>query len=158
MAHQTSRHMLGSRALTGLVWQGEKTCPPSGALLAQMPSDVSAARAHGANQQSLGLVWHQEGANPDAKGTPSHHMKATTESHVLWWWPLHLHAMCQHPICSSDEMHLDICTGLLTASAACRPVVKRADDCSNFDDYSTLAPMKHDFELSNNEQAMFAGF
>ena len=55
-------------------------------------------------------------------------------------------------------MHLHICTGLLKASAACRPVVKRADDCSNFDDYSTLAPMKHDIELSNNEQAMFAGF
>ena len=39
-----------------------------------------------------------------------------------------------------------------------RPVVKSADDCSNFDDYSTLGPLKHDFELSMNEQAMFAGF
>ena len=40
----------------------------------------------------------------------------------------------------------------------CRPVIKRADDCSNFDDYSSLGPMKHDFELSSNEQATFSGF
>ena len=66
--------------------------------------------------------------------------------------------MCLIPMYSSGDMHWDICTGLLKTSAACRPVVKRADDCSNFDDYSSLAPMKHDFELSNNEQAMFAGF
>ena len=39
-----------------------------------------------------------------------------------------------------------------------RPVIKRADDCSNFDDYSSLGPMKHDFELSSNEQALFSGF
>ena len=39
-----------------------------------------------------------------------------------------------------------------------RPVVKTADDRSNFDDYGSLGPMKHDFELSMNEQAMFAGF
>jgi hypothetical protein len=41
---------------------------------------------------------------------------------------------------------------------ACRPVVKAADDRSNFDDYSSLGPLKHDFELSMNEQAMFVGF
>ena len=41
---------------------------------------------------------------------------------------------------------------------ACRPVVKAADDRSNFDDYGNLGPMRHEFELSMNEQAMFAGF
>ncbi|CAL8467133.1 g6669 [Coccomyxa elongata] len=39
-----------------------------------------------------------------------------------------------------------------------RPVVKAADDRSNFDDYSSLGALKHDFELSMNEQAMFVGF
>ena len=36
--------------------------------------------------------------------------------------------------------------------------MKTADDRSNFDDYGALGPMKHEFELSMNEQAMFAGF
>lgn len=36
--------------------------------------------------------------------------------------------------------------------------MKGADDRSNFDDYSSLGPLKHDVELSMNEQAMFVGF
>jgi hypothetical protein len=51
-----------------------------------------------------------------------------------------------------------LCTAVAEPSAECRPVVNCADDRSNFDDYSSLGPMKHDFELSNNEQAMFTGF
>jgi hypothetical protein len=37
-------------------------------------------------------------------------------------------------------------------------VISAPDDRSNFDDYSSLGPMKHQFELSANEQAMFAAF
>ena len=37
-------------------------------------------------------------------------------------------------------------------------MTKGADDSSNFDDYSTLPPMQHDFELSQNEQLLFQGF
>ena len=39
----------------------------------------------------------------------------------------------------------------------CRPVVNGMADHSNFDDYSALAPLVHEFELSENEQLMFAG-
>ena len=46
---------------------------------------------------------------------------------------------------------------LLIMSHACRPVVKGLADHSNFDDYSALAPIVHDFELSENEQLMFVG-
>lgn len=37
-----------------------------------------------------------------------------------------------------------------------RPLVKGPDDTSNFEDYD-LAPMKHLFQLSAAEQAMFEG-
>ncbi len=39
-----------------------------------------------------------------------------------------------------------------------RPVVKGSDDHSNFDDYSALPPLTHDFQLSQNEQLIFTGF
>ena len=48
--------------------------------------------------------------------------------------------------------------GNMNAYNACRPTVKGADDHSNFDDYSTLPPLKHEFELSQSEQLMFSGF
>ncbi len=38
------------------------------------------------------------------------------------------------------------------------PQVKIVVSRSNFDDYSSLGPLKHEFELSMNEQAMFVGF
>lgn len=37
-----------------------------------------------------------------------------------------------------------------------RPVVKAVDDTSNFEEYN-LGPMKHLFQLSEAEQAMFEG-
>ncbi len=39
-----------------------------------------------------------------------------------------------------------------------RPVVRGADDTSNFDDYSHVEPLKTGCELSPAEQALFAGF
>lgn len=36
--------------------------------------------------------------------------------------------------------------------------MRSLDDNSNFDDYSALPPLKHEFELSANEQLMFVGF
>ena len=39
----------------------------------------------------------------------------------------------------------------------CRPVVRGVADHSNFDDYSSLAPLTHEFQLSANEQFLFAG-
>lgn len=35
--------------------------------------------------------------------------------------------------------------------------MKGPDDTSNFDDYQDLAPMKHLFQLSAAEQALFEG-
>lgn len=40
----------------------------------------------------------------------------------------------------------------------CRPVVKAADDASNFDDYSALKPMQEMHELSASDQLQFADF
>ena len=42
--------------------------------------------------------------------------------------------------------------------SVCRPVVKAADDASNFDDYSALKPMQEMHELSASEQLRFADF
>ena len=39
-----------------------------------------------------------------------------------------------------------------------RPLVKGADDSTNFEDYSELEPVKHAFALSSSEQALFSGF
>ena len=49
--------------------------------------------------------------------------------------------------------------GIFRACDRCtirRPVVKGADDTSNFEEYD-LGPMKHLFKLSEDEQAMFEG-
>jgi hypothetical protein len=37
-----------------------------------------------------------------------------------------------------------------------RRYIKGDDDTSNFDDYSATADLKHDFELTSDEQDMFA--
>ncbi|KAK9823340.1 hypothetical protein WJX72_002039 [[Myrmecia] bisecta] len=42
--------------------------------------------------------------------------------------------------------------------APIKPVMKSLEDTSNFDDYSILPPMQHEFALSKNEQAMFSEF
>lgn len=39
-----------------------------------------------------------------------------------------------------------------------KPVVKSDDDTSNFDDYSDAGPMEHEFELTEDDQALFADF
>ena len=39
-----------------------------------------------------------------------------------------------------------------------RPVVRGLDDSSNFEDYSDLPPLQHEYALSAAEQALFAGF
>ena len=39
-----------------------------------------------------------------------------------------------------------------------RPVVKGADDASNFDDYTLLPPMQHAKALSAAEKQLFADF
>lgn len=44
----------------------------------------------------------------------------------------------------------------LSFPVACRPVVKAADDTSNFEEYN-LGAMQHFFKLSEAEQAMFEG-
>ena len=54
-------------------------------------------------------------------------------------------------------------TGAGGADAPCRamsrrPEVSSADDASNFEDYSELGPMRHEFKLSSAEQALFVGF
>ncbi|KAL3154500.1 hypothetical protein ABBQ32_013962 [Trebouxia sp. C0010 RCD-2024] len=43
-------------------------------------------------------------------------------------------------------------------SAPIKPVVKAADDASNFDDYTSLPPMRHDKMLSAVEKQLFADF
>lgn len=43
-------------------------------------------------------------------------------------------------------------------ACARRPVVRGADDTSNFEDYSELGDMEHEFNLSQAEQAHFTGF
>ena len=37
-------------------------------------------------------------------------------------------------------------------------MVKAVDDASNFDDYTSLAPMRHDKTLSAAEKQLFADF
>jgi len=39
-----------------------------------------------------------------------------------------------------------------------RPVVKSDDDTSNFDDYSDTGALEHEFELSQDDQELFASF
>lgn len=39
-----------------------------------------------------------------------------------------------------------------------RPVVKGVDDASNFDDYTSLPPMRHEKTLSAAEKQLFADF
>ena len=39
-----------------------------------------------------------------------------------------------------------------------KPVVKSDDDTSNFDDYSDVGPMEHEFELTKEDQELFADF
>ena len=55
-------------------------------------------------------------------------------------------------------MHGVLHVGSVILIRACRPVVKAADDASNFDDYSSLKPMKEIRELSAAEQLQFADF
>lgn len=56
-------------------------------------------------------------------------------------------------------------TGLDWAALAARalpaphvPVVHGADDASNFDDYSDLEPLQHDFKLTRAQQGEFVDF
>ena len=38
------------------------------------------------------------------------------------------------------------------------PAMASPDDASNFDDYSSMAPMRHPFALTREQQAQFACF
>ena len=48
--------------------------------------------------------------------------------------------------------------GKYPACSPCRVVVKGEADTSNFEDYSELEPIAHEFKLSQAEQALFTGF